>query len=51
MKIKNNWLQKESKEDATEDFKMHHTWWDELDLHINSFFENKKLDDLIEIRI
>ena len=24
-----------------------HNLWDELDLHINSFFENKKLDDLI----
>tara|TARA_B100002051_G_C16620925_1_gene578185 strand:- start:51 stop:458 length:408 start_codon:yes stop_codon:yes gene_type:complete len=24
-----------------------HNLWDELDLHINAFFENKKLDDLI----
>ncbi len=24
-----------------------HNLWDELDIHINSFFENKKLDDLI----
>ena len=24
-----------------------HNLWDELDLHINNFFENKKLDDLI----
>ena len=24
-----------------------HNLWDELDLHINSFFENKKLDELI----
>ncbi len=24
-----------------------HNLWDELDLHINSFFANKKLDDLI----
>ena len=25
-----------------------HNLWDELDLHINNFFENKKLDDLIK---
>ena len=24
-----------------------HNLWDELDLHINNFFENKKLEDLI----
>ena len=24
-----------------------HNLWDELDLHINAFFENKKLEDLI----
>ena len=24
-----------------------HNLWDELDIHINTFFENKKLDDLI----
>ena len=24
-----------------------HNLWDELDVHINTFFENKKLDDLI----
>tara|TARA_B100000674_G_scaffold88594_1_gene61437 strand:- start:146 stop:520 length:375 start_codon:yes stop_codon:yes gene_type:complete len=24
-----------------------HNLWDELDLHINAFFENKNLDDLI----
>ena len=24
-----------------------HDLWDELDIHINTFFENKKLDDLI----
>ncbi len=24
-----------------------HNLWDELDFHINSFFENKKLDDLV----
>tara|TARA_B100000073_G_scaffold194157_1_gene160757 strand:- start:203 stop:577 length:375 start_codon:yes stop_codon:yes gene_type:complete len=24
-----------------------HDLWDELDLHINAFFENKKLEDLI----
>ncbi len=24
-----------------------HNLWDELDLHINSFFENKKLGDLV----
>ena len=24
-----------------------HNLWDELDVHINAFFENKKLDDLI----
>ena len=25
-----------------------HNLWDELDLHINSFFENKKLGDLVK---
>ena len=25
-----------------------HNLWDELDLHINAFFENKKLEDLIK---
>ena len=25
-----------------------HNLWDELDLHINSFFENKKLSDLVK---
>ena len=25
-----------------------HNLWDELDLHINTFFENKKLEDLIK---
>ena len=25
-----------------------HDLWDELDLHINAFFENKKLEDLIK---
>ena len=25
-----------------------HNLWDELDVHINAFFENKKLDDLIK---
>tara|TARA_Y100001958_G_C20971644_1_gene366384 strand:- start:203 stop:562 length:360 start_codon:yes stop_codon:yes gene_type:complete len=24
-----------------------HNLWDELDLHINTFFENKKLEDLV----
>ncbi len=24
-----------------------HNLWDELDLHINAFFENKKLEDLV----
>ena len=27
-----------------------HNFWDELDLHINSFFENKKLSDLLKNR-
>ena len=27
-----------------------HNFWDELDLHINSFFENKKLSDLLKSR-
>ena len=27
-----------------------HNLWDELDLHINSFFENKKLSDLVKKR-
>ena len=25
-----------------------HNFWDELDIHINSFFENKKLSDLLK---
>ena len=25
-----------------------HNLWDELDIHINSFFENKKLEDLVK---
>ena len=25
-----------------------HNLWDELDLHINSFFENKKLGDIVK---
>ena len=25
-----------------------HNLWDELDVHINAFFENKKLEDLIK---
>ncbi len=25
-----------------------HNLWDELDIHINSFFENKRLEDLIK---
>ncbi len=25
-----------------------HNLWDELDIHINNFFENKKLEDLIK---
>ena len=27
-----------------------HNFWDELDIHINSFFENKKLSDLLKNR-
>ena len=27
-----------------------HHFWDELDVHINSFFENKKLSDLLKNR-
>ena len=27
-----------------------HNFWDELDIHINSFFENKKLSDLLKSR-
>ena len=27
-----------------------HHFWDELDIHINSFFENKKLSDLLKNR-
>ena len=27
-----------------------HNLWDELDFHINNFFENKKLSDLVENR-
>ena len=27
-----------------------HNFWDELDLHINSFFESKKLSDLLKNR-
>ena len=27
-----------------------HNFWDELDIHINSFFENKKLSDLLTSR-
>ena len=25
-----------------------HNFWDELDIHINSFFENKRLSDLLK---
>ena len=27
-----------------------HNFWEELDIHINSFFENKKLSDLLKNR-
>ena len=48
-KIKTIGCEKHSKKGCNGRFSkcITHNLWDELDLHINAFFENKKLEDLI----